>query len=1071
MAQEALDGTGPSQQNEKESYFGKSCDQIVGAIAKAYFQGQVGGSESRMMEEPDKQQSLFQASGALMPLYDPAGLAIVYENSSCLRSCVDAYVTNIDGFGHQFVPIIDLSHPTAFEAVRNALRLERKAIKKAALLSPEQTDVEKKAQKLPDEPSDADIKARMEELAVEIAQEKMELEVFFNNCTIDMPFAGPGGLRGHTRESLEIIGNAYWEVLRDGLGKVAQFNHIPSPSMRIAPTDDDTVEVEADVRVSPLAWKKLKVRKRFRRFIQCWLDNTKVVYFKEFGDPRCISADTGRVYRDFDELKEKEGKDRPVREATEVFWFKINSLRTAYGAPRWIGTLLAVLGNRQAEEMNFIYFENRSVPPLAVLVSGGRLNGDSVAKLEDHIRNNIKGARNSHKILLIEAEPASSMQQAAGSSGVPSRMKIELKPLTEAQLSDAQFLRYGEDNRDKIGQAFRLPRMLRGDVRDFNRSCYSEDTETLTESGWKTYDQIAEGEKIAAYNKDTGEVVFVVPEKKLVYDVVDETMWHLHNTKTDCLVTGDHRMLSKPVANPDSPWVESTAETLPFERFLVPVAATKWAGAHDIPGFDLPKSQSCRIRRGHSHDSSISFDDWLEFVGYFVAEGGLLMTDHPSAEYLVYIDQKKPEALAKMRACFDRIGWKYSTQIKPCGTTHMLFSNRCLREWIVRNLGTNSYNWKLPDSYLQLGERQLRILFEAMMLGDGTMDLRPGRSSGTYYSVSKRLADQAQEICLKLGLAAHVHFSAGDRYTGVDGGIWRCCFRESKTTTMAKTGSGRKNPATVSVEKYTGKVYCFSVPGYGYFVTRRRGKVAIQGNTSAASIDFAEVQVFSPIRQEFDWQINTRILPALGARYHLFRSNSPSVRDPQALAEMIERMVKSSVLTPEEGRSLCGDVFNQEFPVLGEKWTKQPIAMTLAGVHTEHGALVPAREDIKGASKEGLDSFNENGGMSAPGAGATQEALGVSKEDKVSLAALFKDVFAGEQRDDDEDEEEDEDDLEDEKAKLRKLRTRALLKLHKHFQEEERARAQAAYDKMEKIVVRLPEEEMRSLFLPEPQES
>lgn len=711
MAQEALDGTGPSQQNEKESYFGKSCDQIVGAIAKAYFQGQVGGSESHMMEEPDKQQSLFQASGALMPLYDPAGLAIVYENSSCLRSCVDAYVTNIDGFGHQFVPIIDLSHPTAFEAVRNALRLERKAIKKAALLSPEQTDVEKKAQKLPDEPSDADIKARMEELAVEIAQEKMELEVFFNNCTIDMPFAGPGGLRGHTRESLEIIGNAYWEVLRDGLGKVAQFNHIPSPSMRIAPTDDDTVEVEADVRVSPLAWKKLKVRKRFRRFIQCWLDNTKVVYFKEFGDPRCISADTGRVYRDFDELKEKEGKDRPVREATEVFWFKINSLRTAYGAPRWIGTLLAVLGNRQAEEMNFIYFENRSVPPLAVLVSGGRLNGDSVAKLEDHIRNNIKGARNSHKILLIEAEPASSMQQAAGSSGVPSRMKIELKPLTEAQLSDAQFLRYGEDNRDKIGQAFRLPRMLRGDVRDFNRS------------------------------------------------------------------------------------------------------------------------------------------------------------------------------------------------------------------------------------------------------------------------------------------------------------------------------------------------------------------------TSAASIDFAEVQVFSPIRQEFDWQINTRILPALGARYHLFRSNSPSVRDPQALAEMIERMVKSSVLTPEEGRSLCGDVFNQEFPVLGEKWTKQPIAMTLAGVHTEHGALVPAREDIKGASKEGLDSFNENGGMSAPGAGATQEALGVSKEDKVSLAALFKDVFAGEQRDDDEDEEEDEDDLEDEKAKLRKLRTRALLKLHKHFQEEERARAQAAYDKMEKIVVRLPEEEMRSLFLPEPQEA
>ena len=61
-----------------------------------------------------------------------------------------------------------------------------------------------------------------------------------------------------------------------------------------------------------------------------------------------------------------------------------------------------MLGNRQSEEGNFIYFENRSVPPLAVLVSGGRLNSDSVKSLEDHIRNNIKGSRNNHKILILK---------------------------------------------------------------------------------------------------------------------------------------------------------------------------------------------------------------------------------------------------------------------------------------------------------------------------------------------------------------------------------------------------------------------------------------------------------------------------------------------------------------------------------------------------------------------------------------------------------------------------------------------------------------------------------------------
>ena len=51
--------------------------------------------------------------------------------------------------------------------------------------------------------------------------------------------------------------------------------------------------------------------------------------------------------------------------ATEILHFRVHNPRSAYGVPRWIGNLLAVLGSRQAEEVNFLYFENKSVPPLA----------------------------------------------------------------------------------------------------------------------------------------------------------------------------------------------------------------------------------------------------------------------------------------------------------------------------------------------------------------------------------------------------------------------------------------------------------------------------------------------------------------------------------------------------------------------------------------------------------------------------------------------------------------------------------------------------------------------------------
>jgi PBSX family phage portal protein len=436
----------------------------IEAVQKAYFIGGTEGSQSQILHEPDRQQSLFQSSGALMPLYDPVGLAIIFENSSCLRSCVDAMVTNIDSFGQQFIPLIDLTQPNANELIRNALRIERKHGKKFADLEHLGKD---------DEPSDKEVEDRRKILEVEIAEERARLETFFENCTVDRPFAGPEGLRGLTRADLEIQGNAYWEILRDSFGQVSQLNHVPATSVRLWPLDDENTETTITERVSLLTTKKKTVRKKYRRFVQCWEANTKVAYFKEYGDPRCISATTGRVYVDRDDLQAKEGKDGATAlEATELFWFKISSQRTAYGAPRWIGTLLAVLGNRQSEEGNFIYFENRSVPPLAVLVSGGRLHSDSVKKLESHIENNIKGARNNHKILILEAERVDSQAIGAAGAGAAAqaRMKIEIVPLTDSQQKDALFQGYDERNTDKVGQSFRLPRLLRGDVRDFNRS-------------------------------------------------------------------------------------------------------------------------------------------------------------------------------------------------------------------------------------------------------------------------------------------------------------------------------------------------------------------------------------------------------------------------------------------------------------------------------------------------------------------------------------------------------------------------------------------------------------------------
>jgi capsid portal protein len=124
-----------------------------------------------------------------------------------------------------------------------------------------------------------------------------------------------------------------------------------------------------------------------------------------------------------------------------------------------------VLGSREMEEVNYSYFQNKSVPPLALLVSGGRLADGTVGRIERFLEENIKGKRNFHRVLVVEAEGATGAQASA-----EARARIELQPLTDAQQSDALFANYDERNIDKVGSSFRLPRLLRGDSREINRS-------------------------------------------------------------------------------------------------------------------------------------------------------------------------------------------------------------------------------------------------------------------------------------------------------------------------------------------------------------------------------------------------------------------------------------------------------------------------------------------------------------------------------------------------------------------------------------------------------------------------
>ncbi len=408
------------------------------ALVKAYVVGadetqrrSVGGGEAA---------NAFGQAGALEPPYDPETLCMLFEHSNALRQNVDAYGTNIDGFGHRLEPAIDFDADDADRRVAECIYLERLA------------EAPEGAAAQVQEPTDDEVKTRRRELVQLARVERSRLGTFFEGCCFDHSLVE---LRRRTRQDLEVTGNAYWEVLRNARGEIARLVHVPAYTMRLLPLDPSPVEVEEAVRVSPVTLERVKSRQRLRRFVQ--VQYGQRTFFKSLGDPRVMSRVTGQVATSVEALPSNDGS------ASEILHFSIHSPRSPYGVPRWIGAMLAVLGSRQAEEVNYLYFENKSVPPLALLVSGGRLSEASVPRIERFIEENLKGKKNFHKVLILEAEGGSTATDAA-------RTKIELRPLTEAQQQDALFSAYDERNMDKVGQTFRMPQLLRGDSRSFNRS-------------------------------------------------------------------------------------------------------------------------------------------------------------------------------------------------------------------------------------------------------------------------------------------------------------------------------------------------------------------------------------------------------------------------------------------------------------------------------------------------------------------------------------------------------------------------------------------------------------------------
>lgn len=400
---------------------------LVIPIGKAEQRKQAAPGKSKELPE-DYIEGLVSAGHIVEPPFDLLQLAMLPENNTELGPCVSAMEVNIEGFGHRLVSRI----------------------------------------KIEDAP---------EKLCAEIEQERLRLENFFLYASAEDSFVM---FRRKLRIDLETTGNAEFEIIRNVAGEIQGFNHLPSYQMHLGREDRDPIKVEIPTYEllvgGAVKIVKTSVWKRFRRYIQTRLTTRRNLsvtggletrWFKEFGDPRIYDNRTGDLLTDENNRLVDGGAPIPEdQRANEIVHMKLYCPRSPYGLPRTVGNFLSIFGDRAGEEINYTTIRNNNIPSVVFMVSGGQLTDASVDRLSEFMQSQIQGSDNFSKFIIVEAESP----DMEGDQGSPGQVKLDVKPLTQAQHKDALFQEYSRNNREKIRRSFRLPPILVGQSEAYNRA-------------------------------------------------------------------------------------------------------------------------------------------------------------------------------------------------------------------------------------------------------------------------------------------------------------------------------------------------------------------------------------------------------------------------------------------------------------------------------------------------------------------------------------------------------------------------------------------------------------------------
>jgi deoxycytidine triphosphate deaminase len=325
--------------------------------------------------------------------------------------------------------------------------------------------------------------------------------------------------------------------------------------------------------------------------------------------------------------------------------------------------------------------------------------------------------------------------------------------------------------------------------------CLSSDSEALTDKGWKNIGDVEVGDWLLTRRED-GVAEYRQVERKQERNHSGELL-HFDGRSVDQLVTEDHKLavrLRNSRNNTDNFKLIEAREVFgkynySFDRQV------SWEGVDVGDSVQIGKSK-------------FPTDCFLRFLGCWLGDGSAYVGNDGGYHIKLAVVTKEQKR-EYFRGVLDSLGVKYSLEERGF---HFFSKDLCS---YLMQFG-HARDKYIDRKWLSLPPDKLLFLLEGLMESDGT------KSTNTYTTASKRLADDVQEVIFKMGSAAIVREVTESVLEGKP-------FTAFKIRICDDSLSPKMPPDNHRRVAYSGMVYDVTVPNHVFFC-RRNGKASWTGN-------------------------------------------------------------------------------------------------------------------------------------------------------------------------------------------------------------------------------------------------